>query len=123
MECACVYVPMDDCPTEFWNERLVKRARKTHTCGECHRQIETGEPYLYIAGVWDGDFGTHKICHDCQSVIDAFFCNGYVFEQVWEFLDEHVREADGDLSESKIAGLTPRALERVCGLIEEYWKD
>jgi len=121
MECACVQVPMDDCSTEFWKERLVKSALKTHTCGECRRQIEIGESYLNISGVWDGSFYAHKLCSDCQSVVEAFFCNGYIFEQVWEALHEHIREGDGDMSESKIAGLSQQALERVCGMIEDCW--
>lgn len=123
MDCACVYVSMNECLTEFCNERLVERARKTHTCGECRRQIEAGESYLYITGVWDGDFHAHKLCRDCQSVVEAFFCNGYMFERVWEDLGEHIREADGDLSESKVAGLTDAALAKVCDMVEQCWEE
>lgn len=122
-ECSCVYVDTDGCRTEFWRERLIKRARRAHTCGECRRQIREGESYLYVSGVWDGDFGTHKVCSDCRSVIDAFFCNGYVFGQVWDDLREYAREAGGDLPESRVAGLTPAALARACELVEECWEE
>lgn len=124
MECSCVYIPMDaSFPAEFYKERFIKRAKKAHTCGECHRQIEVGESYLYTTGVWDNDFCVHKVCRDCKSVIDAFFCSGYVFGHIWEFLEEHLREAEGNLPESKIAGLTPGALSKVCKLTEEYWEE
>lgn len=50
---------------DFYDERVVARARKTHRCYECREPIAAGESYLRIFGVWGGDASTIKTCARC----------------------------------------------------------
>jgi hypothetical protein len=121
MDCSCVDSGAEGVSPGFWREKAVKSARKTHECGECHRIILAGEPYNCVPGVWGDGFATHKVCIDCQSIINMFFCGGYVFGEVQYDLQEHIDAVEGELPESKMVGLTPRALGRVCQLIDDHW--
>lgn len=109
------------CIADFYNERRVKKARKSHKCGECHQAIHSGSPYMYISGVWDDDFCSHKVCVDCQSVVDALLYNGYVCGCVWDDVGEHINDVDGNIPESCIVALTEAARWKVCELIEDCW--
>lgn len=58
-----------DAPT-FYSSEHVKRARRIHRCSECRRDIQIGESYEKIAGVWDSRFEEFKVCTWCQAVRD-----------------------------------------------------
>ena len=47
------------------NERHVKACRKPHNCEWCGEIINIGEPAIRVAGVWDGDFGSYYLHHEC----------------------------------------------------------
>jgi hypothetical protein len=55
--------------SDFWTD-TERKARKTHTCIECHRTIQPGETYTKSAGVWEGDFYDAKRCGHCM----AYMC-------------------------------------------------
>lgn len=56
----------DDCGTgEFVTTRIMRRARKTHRCGECRHPIVPGEVYEYYKGIWDGQASDMKTCICC----------------------------------------------------------
>ena len=62
-DCARIYSGYDngsDGP-EFEVDRRPK-ARKIHTCVECHKTIQVGEVYLSSTGKWDGDAKTIRTC-------------------------------------------------------------
>lgn len=64
IHCYCDYDP-----PEWFNERVVSRARKPYRCSECSGPISPGEPYKYTIGKWDGyveQFRTCERCHDCR---------------------------------------------------------
>ena len=117
--CGCVYVGEYESADFF--RRSKQLARKEHKCNECHRIIKPGEEYEYVSGYWDGDFSVYKTCSDCLSIRNEFFCEGYFYEMVWEYLGEHINEVSGEIPESCLAALTPIAREKVCELIETAW--
>jgi hypothetical protein len=122
-DCACVYVGDYDGPEFCHAER--RRARKTHKCDECWREIVAGETYEHVRGKWDGYMSTFKTCGDCLSIRDSFFCEGFMYGGLWEDLHEHlhavVRFGTG-IDSSCLVSLTPRAREKVCDEIEELWE-
>ena len=120
MECACVAVDTDYGHDSF-HRSCKPIARKTHKCCECYREIKKGEQYSYECGAWEGVFSTYKVCADCLSLRDAFFCDGWVYEGLWEYMNEHINDCGGDISQSCIAELTKPARDKVCDLIEEHW--
>jgi len=49
-------------------EASLRTARKAHVCYECARNIEKGERYESVAGVWNGEFSVYKTCPHCLSL-------------------------------------------------------
>ncbi len=120
-DCSCIYMGDYDGP-EFCSE-LYPTAAKEHECGECGKTIEVGEKYEKTTGCWEGTFNTHKTCLDCVSMRDSFFCDGWCYTRIWEFLSDHIMEVQGQVSSECLVPLTPRAREKVCELIEEQWRE
>lgn len=118
--CGCIYVGDYDGP-EFHTETF-PIAWKTHRCSGCGRDILKGEKYEYATGRWDGGFSTYKTCDECLSIRDVFFCEGYYYNEVYNFLEEHIADMDGDISSDCLTKLTKRARDIVCDLIEGYWQ-
>jgi hypothetical protein len=83
--------------------------------------IVPGSCYERYKGLDEGDFFTHKTCSDCLSVRNEFFCDGWVWGNVWERVEEHVFDMDGDISSDCLLRLTPRAREHVIELIDNYY--
>ena len=115
--CACIHVDIDRGP-EFVSEKIIK-ARKTHICGECHREIKPGESYEYVFGVWEGDKNVHKTCLDCVSVRSLFFCDCWFYEQIWDDLSEHVAYVGTDVLSCDATQLTKPARDRFLDLVED----
>ena len=85
---------IDDGETcSVWSEREHK-AKKQHKCGECSRQIEAGETYVAIFGVFEGDPFHGKICGHCAVLADWLGenCGGYLVGMVVEDFTEHARD-------------------------------
>ena len=119
--CACIYID-DFAPADFIKQEL-RRARKLYKCSECGCAINTGETYEYTFGNWTGSTDTYRTCKDCLSIRDTFFCNGYIFTNLFEALGEHIREIDGNVSANCILPLTQKARNDVFEIIEEVWKE
>lgn len=121
--CSCVYVGGDtDYGREFYQERIQK-AKKEHICCECGETILPGQNYKKCVGSWEGEFFTYKICFVCSEIIDAFFCDGFFFEQTYDDLHSHILEIDGNIESECLANLSPKAREVICNMIEEYWEE
>jgi hypothetical protein len=122
--CACVYVGDYDGPEFCSTTHYV--ARQEHKCIECGRAIVKGERYEYVSGKWDGSMDVFKTCEDCESVRDAFFCDGFLYGGIWEYLGEHLRDViaphGANVDSSCIIPLTPRARDKVCDMIEDIWQ-
>jgi len=120
-ECGCVYVDCDGY-SETLRKDVVK-ARKEHKCGECGRVISKGEKYEAYAGKCDDEFFYNKTCEDCLSVRNEFFCNTWIFGEIWTLLEEHIMEMKGKMSSKCLLNLTKVARDKICDIIEKYWKD
>jgi len=59
-----------DCSPEFF-QQTERVARKSHKCYECKQEFGPGGRYMYVAGVWDGDFQTFKTCPNCLALLRA----------------------------------------------------
>lgn len=119
--CSCVYVGDYDQPS--CSNQTIRQAVKPHECCECKRVIGVGEKYEVISGMWDGHFSTYKTCKDCLSIRDEFFCEGYFFGQVLEYLREYLDECNGKIPAKCLLSLTPDAMSRVCGMIDKIWEE
>ena len=85
---------IDACePWHFFKADIAK-ARKAHWCGECRRQIESGEIYERARGLADGFWSTFKTCRHCIAAREwlTLVCNGFCYEFVAEELGEHIEE-------------------------------
>jgi hypothetical protein len=90
MSCADVCLDMDHDGNEFYTEAM-RTARKPHRCCECQRTIQPGERYEHAAGKGHGDrVFTAKTCAECSAIRDALVCGSWVFEQLWEAIEESV---------------------------------
>lgn len=60
--CECDF----DAPSVYSKTAYV--ARKAHKCTECCRQIQPGERYENVFGIWDGRSDTFKTCPQCLAL-------------------------------------------------------
>ena len=122
MDCSCQIDTGYDADSNpgFVHERM-RKARKTHKCSECHRVIAINEIYVYVTGVWDGEFSSFKTCVDCASLRNEFF-SSYIFEHVWEDFKEYVSECDGNIPEKCLLKLTNTARAKVVDIMETYFE-
>jgi|SRR5688572_8133270 len=99
---------------EMWSEST-QRARKTHKCGECGREIQRGELYWKVFGVHEGYPFSGKWCAHCNVAKSWLWknCGGSVLEGVIEDCLEHVQDYRG-------REFTP-ALARVCAGARRKW--
>jgi hypothetical protein len=68
-----------------------QRARITHRCTECRREIGPGETYLVERTVFEGEATSHKFCAHCQEVRAYLLaeCSGFAYGQIEEDIREH----------------------------------
>lgn len=110
----------ETCEVAIWH---MCKARKPHRCQECYGTIQPGEKYHKITGVFDGSGFTHKICADCQLLINELN-EGKAFEDtVWfgglcEFAseegDEYLRRY-AEIKRKRGAEVKPWIIERLKG--------
>lgn len=69
----------------------MRRAAKSHTCGECHRTIEPFERYEYAKGMIDKTWLVYRTCEHCIAARSwlLVWCRGWMYEYVLEELGEH----------------------------------
>lgn len=111
----CPLSTSDDGETcSFYNQKLVT-AKKPHQCTECGEVIPANAKYENVRGCWGGDFSVYKTCASCKEIRDHFSCDGWVFGQLWEDLEENFfpdMKAGGPCME----GLSPEAKARLFDL-------
>ena len=85
---------IDNCDRAEFIHALMHKARKTHRCGECFRDISAGEQYESVFGKWEGDFSSHKTCVHCCAARKWLEreCNGYVYGGIKEDIQDHFYE-------------------------------
>jgi len=119
VECSCTIDIDHDCGSSCCKERI-RTARKKHRCGECLKDINPGDKYEYVSGIWDGVPHSYKTCLDCKSVRDVFF-DGWSYTQIWD--DFHDNFDPDSIPEKCIAALIPTARDKVCQWIEDSWDE
>ncbi len=121
-ECACICIDNNDDYPEIHSEKRQK-ARKEHKCCECGRVIEKGETYECASGKWEGDFRVYKTCEECLDIRSTFFCGGFTYTCVHEYLWNHLQEMDGEISKDCLAELDTKANEIVCNMIKRIQEE
>jgi len=119
--CACIYVDMDD-PVRMLREGEVT-ARKNHRCMECGVRIKKGTRYWFDNYFHEETITYHKMCLDCKSLRDVFFCDGYIFTEQIERLREHIECMEGRVFCDGVADLTPGAKDKLFAMVEAYWAE
>lgn len=73
---------------------LSMRARKSHVCDECRRQIGPGEQYNSFSGLQDGAWWHYCACAHCCVAIQWLMrnCGGVMHGAVMADIAEHVQE-------------------------------
>lgn len=94
--------------------QLIVLADEDYVCGECGEQIPAGVPYECYKGrnpdydEDEGDIDTHNTCTLCVEIRDHFVCDGWIFGQLWEDLEENFFP-DMRMGGPCMAGLSPAA--------------
>lgn len=118
--CNCIYIP-SRLSNIISRETHEYKAHKNIPCFECDRLIGKGEKHrIEIILQRYGRF-EFRTCMVCASIRDAFFCDGWVYGNVLDYLEKHIAKVNGEISESCLANLKPEAREIVCEMIEKYW--
>lgn len=80
---------------EFYSHS-VRKAKKSHICDECGREILPGERYDYASGKADGEMWFAKTCIHCTAVSEwlRVVCGGVCHHAVYDDLKEH-RDEEG----------------------------
>jgi len=121
--CTCI-VDIDFNDAAEISTSTIRKARKSHECCECDREIIVGEHYEEATLLYDGSWDRYRTCLDCLSVRSAMFCGCWYYTHTWEELEESLRERWEELPPSSaMMALTPRAREMVCDMIEKIWEE
>lgn len=82
----------------FFRETKVKAA-KGHKCIECHGGIAPGEHYYQLAGHWDGEFWSGRLCLDCKELrkeVEQYYPQPHDEPICFGELHEFIREVRND---------------------------
>lgn len=60
--------------------------RLQRKCCECGLQIERGERYQRLSGLYDGTWNNYSTCESCAKVRDEFFPSSFTITQLLEDL-------------------------------------
>ena len=102
MNCSCVYVDLNDADYGTIKRRTTEEPESVILliCGECGGQIQIGEIFRKEkTEYFDRPTMTEITCMDCISIRDTFFCDGWYYGMIHEFLQEHINDLDGEISE------------------------
>lgn len=59
--------------TDFQNTHTVQRPRKSHRCAHCGSTIPAGVSHLVNSGIWEGQFYSDRLHHDCAALWTELF--------------------------------------------------
>ena len=89
-------------------QRTQQKARKTHKCGECCREIQPREMYERAYGVYEGRGQTFKTCTHCMGArrwLDIV-CSGFLHDGVAEDLREHADDYESQWLARAVYGIS-----------------
>lgn len=99
------------------------KARISHVCDECNKEIEKGEEYRNEVLRYDGKLFHHKLCDDCLSVREVFFSSGWYYGTIWEDMVTFIENCDGEISNSQLQMVTETAKTTILDLIDQYFEE
>lgn len=76
---------------EFYTSKTPK-ARKTHKCQYCGKEIAKGEKYSYESGKFEGELFTRKLCLTCADILDTYLVDVGENEFDWWEIDDWLTE-------------------------------
>ena len=76
---------------DFYNQKHAK-ARKSHKCEFCGKEIIPGETYSYESGKFDGDFFARKLCEPCFTMLAEFIDYTGEDEFQWDWIQEWLHD-------------------------------
>ena len=76
---------------DFYNQKHAK-ARKSHKCEFCGKEIIPGETYSYEIGKFDGEFFVRKLCEPCFTMLDEFIDYTGEDEFQWYWIQEWLHD-------------------------------
>lgn len=126
----CSSILVDDTCEDYRKDPLSDRliedvtVKKELCCCECKEGIQPGDLHeKRVVGWKEGEEKeTYLTCSDCLSIRAEFFCNGFVYNEMYKLLGEHIVDFDGQVSEECLVRLTSAARAKVLDLVEENWK-
>ena len=83
----CIYSDYEPVEFFFGSER---KCRKPTKCQECGRPIERGTIYHRVGGKYEGEMWSMKVCTDCKEIGDVFYCDGRLYGNLWDDMQESV---------------------------------
>lgn len=115
----------DESPSESTSEVIL--ALEDLKCGECGEVIISGTAYENFEGCWGdveaGDpWDVHRTCLSCVEIRNHFACNGWVFGEVWNDIEQNFfpdMKAGGPCMEGLSPAAKGRLFERRLAWLEE----
>lgn len=86
ISCDCSCEDYDSLPTISREEFPV--ARKVYKCCECGEDIQPGQKYHMVTGLWEDGWNTYRTCMVCYRIRERYCPYGYFFEALVETLSE-----------------------------------
>lgn len=126
MECSCISVDIDDYDEDLHYTKMKDViSPKGYKCNECHTIIPANSKMEIIvqgfSTIKGSKYTFHRTCETCLSMRVGLFCNFYM-GMIWDTLWEEIIETDGDISQTKIAEMTKPARDKVCDMLDGYFK-
>ena len=120
-DCTCIWVSCDD----EWEDGETKRVETLlpQTCCECNSEIPPGNTHEFFWGETDGDRSEYRTCALCVEIRDKLFCDGWLFGQVWDEIDQHIYDHKGKLRSECFEGLSAEARDVLIDRVQDYWDE
>jgi hypothetical protein len=118
----CPLTSSDDGESPTFYESTKPVARRIHTCSECSGKITKGERYERVGAMWPWNKRpeTYLTCALCVEIRTHFACNGWIFGQLWEDLENNFFQ---DMKAGGICmqGLSPAAKQKLIDARMEWY--
>jgi hypothetical protein len=96
------------------------KARKTHECNDCGRDISPKEKYEAVSVIDDmSNRVIFKTCSDCLSVWGAFFCDRIYGGILWEEIPFYLEESGEECITKALLKCTKPARDKILKILQE----
>jgi hypothetical protein len=123
MSCGCIYVDCEDSTEDIAEHTFVSTTK--FKCDECWCDINIGQKYEWYYGysTWScANTFIHRTCETCLSIREEFFCDGWVWGGILDYVRNHIDDLDGEISSECLLRLTSKARQIVLEMIDEVWE-